>query len=140
MAEYIEREYVLKCMNDSYKSAGISAEAKAKMTRWLNKAPSADVIERDEWIRMGAELAAMHGSDATSQELEKAYFNGVEEGLRKARKTGKWILVKDWSNEVVECGEKYWVCSLCGCGSDSYDTTYHTSFCPNCGADMREES
>lgn len=53
---------------------------------------------------------------------------------------GKWILVKDWSNEVVECGEKYWVCSLCGCGSDSYDTTYHTNFCPNCGADMQEVS
>ena len=43
MAEYIEREYVLKCMEDSYKNAGISAEAKAKMTRWLNKAPAADV-------------------------------------------------------------------------------------------------
>ena len=42
-AEYIEREYVLKCMGDSYKNAGISAEAKAKMTRWLNKAPAADV-------------------------------------------------------------------------------------------------
>ena len=43
MTEYIDREYVLKCMEDSYKSAGISAEAKAKMTRWLNKAPAADV-------------------------------------------------------------------------------------------------
>ena len=41
--DYISREYVLKCMEDSYKSAGISAEAKAKMTRWLNKAPAADV-------------------------------------------------------------------------------------------------
>ena len=41
--EYIEREYVIKCMEDSYKNAGISAEAKAKMTRWLKKAPAADV-------------------------------------------------------------------------------------------------
>lgn len=41
--EYIKRAYVLKCMEDSYKNAGISAEAKAKMTRWLNKAPAADV-------------------------------------------------------------------------------------------------
>ena len=51
MAEYIEREYVLKCMEDSYKNAGISAEAKAKMTRWLNKAPAADVrpVVRGKW-------------------------------------------------------------------------------------------
>jgi rubrerythrin len=49
--EYIEREYVLKCMEDSYKNAGISAEAKAKMTRWLNKAPAADVVPvvRSRW-------------------------------------------------------------------------------------------
>lgn len=42
-ADYISREYVLKCMEDSYKNAGISAEAKAKMTRWLKNAPAADV-------------------------------------------------------------------------------------------------
>lgn len=55
------------------------------------------------------------------------------------RKHGKWILVQDFSTEEIEDGEKYWVCSFCGCGSDSYDTTYHTNYCPNCGADMREE-
>ena len=50
--EHIEREYVLKCMEDSYKNAGISAEAKAKMTRWLNKAPAVDVrpVVRGKWI------------------------------------------------------------------------------------------
>lgn len=46
MKKYIEQEYVRKCMEDSYKHAGISAEAKAKMTRWLNKAPAtAGVLE-----------------------------------------------------------------------------------------------
>ena len=52
MIDYISREFVLKCMEDSYKSAGISAEAKAKMTRWLNKAPAADVreVKRGKWI------------------------------------------------------------------------------------------
>lgn len=54
MTEYIEREYVLKCMEDSYKNAGISAEAKAKMMRWLNKAPAADVrpVVPGKWERM----------------------------------------------------------------------------------------
>lgn len=52
---------------------------------------------------------------------------------------GKWILKHDYSTEEIEDGEKYWECSLYGCGSDSYDTTWHTPFCPNCGADMRGE-
>lgn len=38
----------------------------------------------DEGIRIGADLAAMHGSDATSQELEKAFFDGCEVGYKKA--------------------------------------------------------
>lgn len=38
----------------------------------------------DEGIRIGADLAAMHGSNATSQELEKAFFNGCEVGYKKA--------------------------------------------------------
>lgn len=37
---YVDKEYVLKCMEDSHKNAGLSTEAKAKMTRWLNRAPS----------------------------------------------------------------------------------------------------
>lgn len=51
MAEYIEREYVLKRMEDSYKNAGISAEAKAKVMRWLKKAPAADMrpVVRGKW-------------------------------------------------------------------------------------------
>lgn len=52
MAEYIEREYVLKCMDDSYKSAGISAEVKRKVTRWLSKAPASDVrpVVKARWV------------------------------------------------------------------------------------------
>ena len=59
MTDYISREYVLKCMEDSFKNAGISAEAKAKMTRWLNKAPAADVapVRRGKWISDKGELS-----------------------------------------------------------------------------------
>lgn len=53
MAEkkYIESEYVLKCMEDSYKNAGISAEAASKVRKWLYKAPAADVreVKRGKW-------------------------------------------------------------------------------------------
>ena len=52
MAEYIEREYVLKCMEDSYKNAGISAEAASKVRKWLYKAPAADVrpVVHGRWV------------------------------------------------------------------------------------------
>ena len=44
---------------------------------------------------------------------------------------GRWELTnaEDW-------GEKYWQCSVCGCGESSYDCNYHTNYCPNCGAKM----
>ena len=37
----------------------------------------------DAGVKDGADLAAMHGSDATSQQLEKAFFDGVEEAMKK---------------------------------------------------------
>ena len=46
---------------------------------------------------------------------------------------GEWVLIDD---DGFQDGERYWKCSLCGCGSDSYDTVYHTPYCPNCGAKM----
>ena len=48
------------------------------------------------------------------------------------RKTGKW--------ECYDDGIKYWwMCSECH--HDAwYDEEDLTNFCPNCGADMREES
>lgn len=45
MTDYISREYVLKCMEDSRKNAGISEESASKVRKWLYKAPAADVRE-----------------------------------------------------------------------------------------------
>lgn len=100
MAEYIEREYVLKRMEDSYKNAGISAEAKSKMTRWLNKATAADVrpVVRAEWY-------------------------GEADGYADGE------LVYDM-----------WSCPVCGKRFEEWEEKPDWNFCPNCGADMREES
>ena len=51
MTDYISREYVLKCMEDSRKNAGISEESASKVRKWLYKAPAADVrpVVRGKW-------------------------------------------------------------------------------------------
>ena len=67
---------------------------------------------REDGVEEGAALAAMHGSDATSQELEKSYLEGVECGwkkglddaLRAAREVERMK-----KEEFIECfGESCW--------------------------------
>ena len=100
--------------------------------------PAADVLPRDEAIKMGAELAAMHGSDATSQQLEEAYLKGVEYGMTwrevKPVVRGKWIEHYEpysTGEEMIEAQYGY-ECSICG--RWEYDKE---PFC-NCGAMMEE--
>lgn len=107
----------------------------------LDNIPAADVLPRDEAIKMGAELAAMHGSDATSQQLEEAFLKGVEDGMtrRDVRPVvrGKWERMSD--NDVF--GDIHCKCSACG--EDWWQGPgwfRKANFCPNCGSEMREES
>lgn len=37
--EYVQRSYILKCLEDSWKNAGISSDARSKFIKWLMKAP-----------------------------------------------------------------------------------------------------
>ena len=83
MAEYIKREDVGLSDFEIVMCNGDYKEALKMLLEKVEKIPSADVVERDEGIRMGAELAAMHGSDATSQDLEKAFWTGYEEAMKK---------------------------------------------------------
>lgn len=109
--------------------------------------PAADVLPRDEGIKLGAELAAMHGATPEQQQLEEAYLKGVEYGMtrRDARPVvrGKWIPDYDYTEYDYDGStplpeprkfQDGWQCSLCGGYMPS-----ETNFCPNCGADMREE-
>lgn len=138
MAEYIEREKVLALSEDF--EALIYDGADEIFFEYIpidkvKTLPAADVLPRDEAITMGAELAAMHGSNATSQQLEEAYLKGVEDGMtrRDVRPVahGKWIFCGGtWEGaNILKCSE---------CGATVYYE--ERNFCPNCGADMREES
>lgn len=90
-----------------------------------------DVLPRDEAIKMGAELAAIHGSDATSQQLEEAYFKGVEDGM--TRRNVRPVVHGHWISQQWD-GYGLWCCSECG---NKY--IYPLNFCSHCGADMRPE-
>ena len=80
MAEYVKREDVLELAKRGFI---VGNRNYSSVVAFINGIPSADVVERDEGIRIGAELAAMHGSDATSQDLERAYWDGYEEAMKK---------------------------------------------------------
>lgn len=76
MDEYIDRKGLRKALYDADEITFDGLDI-------IDNFPAADVITRDEGIRLWAELAAMHGSDATSQDLEKAYWRGFEDAMQK---------------------------------------------------------
>jgi hypothetical protein len=124
---YIEREAVLTALCKEICECDKPCEKVCPKYNLIAKFPAADVLPRDEAIKMGAELAAMHGSDATSQQLEEAYLKGVEDGM--TRRDVRPVVRGTW-------GKNGWSirCSICG-----YDMPFATrNFCPNCGAVMEE--
>jgi len=77
-------------------------------------------------VKDGADLAWMHGSDATAHELEKAYFQGMDEAMKKRDVQpivhGRWININN-SQRLV--------CSVC-----SHEQINPHNYCPTCGAKM----
>lgn len=69
-------------------------------------------------------------TDNESKDIEA--FDVAIEAL--SERTGEWILECDSEGE----GDNLYRCSECGCecGCQEYDKP---NFCPNCGADMRNE-
>lgn len=131
MAEYIEREAVLNIL--ASKNAPWDGYQK------VSELPIADVMTRDDGIRLGAELAAMHGSDATSQDLEKEYWRGFEDAMQKRDvqpvKHGRWI---DGDCRCVTA-----VCSNCNrlrLGNGAKSAMRLALYCEKCGARMDGET
>ena len=140
--EYIEREAAINaaiCKSPMMPSQWLSIQ------HAIEAIPAADVLPRDEAIKIGAELAAMHGSDATSQQLEEAYLKGVEYGMTR-RDVRPVVLCRDCVNYVESDeanGEKMCVIDADWCVEDGcyYGFTAYTPpdwFCA--GGKKREES
>lgn len=79
--------------------------------------------------------------------IKEAFIKGFELGLRKAPipqpRKGHWISHREHCemNNLLPSGlGSYFWCSECDCGIDSKDfTRVNYNYCPNCGADMRED-
>ena len=56
----------------------------------------------DRGVKDGAELAAMHGSDASGQQLEETYFDGMEAGAQKAWEAARKIFCLYPVTDMIE--------------------------------------
>ena len=140
MPEYIDREAAAQILRKEAANhyptpfhVGLLAAARA-----IDAIPAADVLPRDEAITMGAELAAMHGSDATSQQLEEAYLQGVEDGM--TRRDVRPVVRAKWSCKRTNEHDGDWYCTACNKELTIYmgNREDRYAFCPNCGAVMEE--
>ena len=90
----------------------------------------AEYIDRNELKKMVH--FSGHGMDYDAYEVQEMPNADVVE-----RKRGEWVEVEFWWDDV------YYYCSICGesfCLIDGTPTYNLYNFCPNCGADMREET
>ena len=106
---------------------------KGCLNRLLEMYPNPEAKEMYELgVKDGADLAWMHGSDATARELEKVYFQGMDEAMKKRDVQpivhGKWIMADDGDGKI---------CSICR--TDYCHIVLPVDewiFCPTCGAKM----
>ena len=82
----------------------------------------------------------LFGNERIAEEIYRYLCEGIEEceNAEPERKTGKWIMHENRSS---------WYCSECNADDYyayrwDYDTgeyEFQDNYCPNCGADMRQE-
>lgn len=100
-----------------------------------------DLIDRqaaiDFFLEKGMVTAAVYVErmpPACSDEIWRAGYERGKEEAEAERKRGKWINVNEGKWNVLEVLK----CSACG---EIDNRMYRTdSYCPNCGADMREDN
>lgn len=128
MDEYIKKE-------DAFDVACAECEAGTfyDIPSKIRGIPSADVVTRDCYDRILWENDTMRQQLA---DIGKAFAEKMDDVVE--RRHGKWIGIphKTVSKRNRTIHSMVYICPLC-----RYSNGRHKSnFCPNCGADMREES
>ena len=82
-----------------------------------------------KYINVAKQLVRLYRLNLDCEDVIKEFLVTAEPEDVVERKKGKWISRKNESKH-----KDWWTCSEC---QGRFD--YEWKFCPNCGADMREE-
>lgn len=97
-----------------------------------------------DYISREAAIEAIFGQFcASSDETEAALNSAVEDIKRITAADVRPVRRGKWSKEIhPNVRYNQYKCSICGefSGHDSEGWIWKPNYCPNCGADMREES
>ena len=81
------------------------------------------------------EAASIWNGDEATEAWIKSNLKKLPAADVVERKTGKWI--KETNPTLGACLQEVYICSVCGVASGC-QYSVRRSFCPNCGADLRE--
>lgn len=91
-----------------------------------------DLIDRQTAINGKISIQRANGIEIYYDEVVPVEYLKALPSTQSERKVGKWTYIKNvWVNHSVK------ICRCSVCNRPSYGAT---NFCPNCGADMKEES
>ena len=149
MAEYIEREALLEEIDDIWDCADMVfetndhcchdgdcegckwAETKNAIRKIIADFPAADVVSRDAYDQIDWERCV---ALTQLKEIGKSFGERMDDVRPVVR--GKW---KYRGQQVIDDLFPTYACSVCHDVIPA-DWRRKCNFCPNCGADMREES
>ena len=112
------------------------------MADYIPREAAIDAIEGINWYKYNDEGRLVQGG--TSHDKMFLPYKAVEGSLKAIPAADVRPVVRGrWRFEEGDgetCAEG-WVCSACGCGFHTHVPYFEDfNFCPNCGADMMEES
>ncbi len=136
MAEYIEREALIKAMEFNILSdPACPLFVAATVRQTIDCEPAADVkpLRSGEWQATKKHLWYKN-KDGTPNifAYSKGFCNGVV--CRKCEEHFCVHCCPDWDSEDDDCYYEHYMCSCCG-----YEAMEKTAYCPNCGAKMGEK-
>lgn len=127
MADYIDKNYVKKCLMESWANSGIPSDAKNKMLKWLNKAPTAADV-------------CPHYRPNRHDRGDDSYCSAANCEVKAVQpvRRGRWEQkeIFEAKGHVEELQSAF--CPVCKRFHTTPYSYYYThyDYCPNCGAKM----
>ena len=135
--DLISRSALLKAFSESNHiketASGLDVMEMLAIKETVDNAPTVEAYTEEDIKRtikenfdLGYEMAKNKYEKPKESELVKAYTKGFDTGVETVRPKGEWVKPNRPTNGL------YVICNQCQC-----ENPLRTNFCPNCGADMR---